>query len=151
MKKTFKLITLFTFLALLLVPTSLAHAQGPNPDGGRVIFGSNFTLESGDTFNGDLVVFGGNVTIEENASLHGNLVVIGGRIASSGETQGDVVVVGGQVSLEKSALVTGDLVTVGGQLQQSEGAVIEGDIVNNVAPNVVLPSGRIPANVPPRE
>ncbi len=148
-EKNIKLITLFTFLALLLVPTSFAQAQGPNPEGGRVIFGSNFTLASGDTFNGDLVVFGGNVTIEEDASLRGNLVVIGGTIKSSGETKGDVVVVGGQVNLEKSAVVTGDLVTVGGQLEQAEGAVIEGDIVNNVAPNVVLPDGRIPAEVPP--
>ena len=93
MKITFKFITLFVLLMLLLMPTGSAYAQGPNPGDGRVIFGSNFTLESGDTFDGDLVVFGGNVTIEEKATLNGNLVVIGGTIDSSGQTKGDVVVV----------------------------------------------------------
>ena len=69
MKKTFRVLTLFAFLTFLLLPTGTAQAQGPNPDGGRVIFGNNFTLESGDTYSGDLVVFGGNVTIEEEAEL----------------------------------------------------------------------------------
>ena len=62
-----KYIVLFLLLAMLLVPTSAAHAQGGSTDGGRVIFGSNFTLESGDDFHGDLVVFGGNVTVEQGA------------------------------------------------------------------------------------
>ena len=146
---TFKLFTLFFLLTLLLLPTGVASAQGPDPDGkGQVLFGSNFTLESGDTFDGDLVVFGGNVTIEEDAILNGNLVVFGGTIQSNGEMQGDVVVVGGQVSLEESALVAGDVVTIGGQLNRAEGAEIQGDIVNNVAPDIVFPNGRIPPTVP---
>lgn len=148
-QKTFKLLTLFILITLLLVPISSAYAQGPNPGGdGQVIFGNNFKLESGDTFNGDLVVFGGNVTIEEDANLNGNLVVIGGTIKSNGETKGDIVVVGGQVSLEKSALVTGNVVTIGSQLARAEGAKIQGDVVNNVAPDITLPNGRIPPTVP---
>ena len=150
MKKTlFKLFTFFVLITLLLIPASSAYAQGPNPgDGGRVIFGNNFTLEKGDTFNGDLVVFGGNVTIEEDANLNGNLVVIGGTIKSNGETKGDVVVVGGQVNLEEAARVTGDVVTIGSQLTQAEGAKIEGDVVNNVAPNITFPNARIPPTAP---
>ena len=149
MKKTFKLLPLFVLAALLLLPTRSVSAQGPNPgDGGQVIFGNNFTLESGDTFDGDLVVFGGNVVIEEDAIHNGNLVVIGGTIESNGETKGDVVVVGGQVSLDESAQVAGDVVTIGGQLQQAEGAQIEGEVVNNVAPNITFPSGRIPPTAP---
>ncbi len=84
MKKTFKLFTLFILLALLLMPTTSAYAQGPNPGGGgRVIFGSNYTVKSGETFDGDLVVFGGNVTIEEDANLNGaapNITLPNGRI-----------------------------------------------------------------------
>ena len=148
MKLTFKIFTLFILMTLLLIPASPAYAQGPHPGGGKVLFGQNYILESGDSFDGDLVVFGGNVTIEEDASLNGNLVVIGGTITSNGETKGDVVVVGGQISLAETALVTGDVVTVGGQLQQAEGAEIEGDVVNNVAPDIVLPSGRIPPTAP---
>jgi hypothetical protein len=146
---TRKLMIFFVLLAFLLMPTGAVHAQGPNPDGnGQVIFGSNYTVESGDTFRGDLVVFGGNVTIEENAELDGNLVVIGGTIQSNGETQGDVVVVGGQVSLEKAALVTGDVVTIGGQLNRAEGAEIQGEVVNNAAPHILFPDGRIPPTAP---
>ena len=149
MKKTFKLFSLLILLTLLFLPTGPAYAQGPNPGGsGQVIFGSNYIVESGETFEGDLVVFGGNVTIEEDATLDGNLVVIGGTIKSDGETSGDMVVVGGQIGLEETALVGGDVVTVGGQLEQADGATIEGEVINNIAPNIVLPNGRIPPTAP---
>jgi hypothetical protein len=144
MKITFKIFTLFILLGMLLMPASPAYAQGPNPGGGQVIFGSSYTVKTGDTFEGDLVVFGGNVIIEEDAILNGNLVVIGGTIKSNGETNGDVVAVGGQINLEKSAQVGGDVVTVGGQLAQAEGAEIAGEVINNAAPNIVLPTARIP-------
>src|SRR5574339_371660 len=145
----YRLFLSFFLLVLMLLPAGTAHAQGPNPDGnGQIIFGRNFTLASGDTFDGDLVVFGGNVTIEEDARLNGNLVVLGGTITSDGEMRGDVVVMGGQVNLEESARVTGDVVTIGGQLTQAEGAEIEGEVVNNVAPDIVFPNGRIPPTVP---
>jgi hypothetical protein len=138
-------------LALFLMPTSLVQAQGPNPDsGGRVIFGSNFTLESGDTFDGDLVVFGGNVTIEEDADLNGNLVVFGGTISSDGNLNGDVVVFGGQIALDENAVVAGDVVTIGGQLTKAEGAEIKGEVVKNVSPEIQIPDiGRIPPQVTP--
>lgn len=149
MKLTLKLLTLIVLTAALLLPAGPAHAQGPNPDGGgRVIFGSNFTLESGDSFDGDLVVFGGNVVVEEDATLNGDLVVIGGTIESNGKTTGSVVVVGGQVNLEKSAEIVGDVVTIGGQLTRAEGAQIGGDVVNNVAPNITFPNGRVPPTAP---
>jgi cytoskeletal protein CcmA (bactofilin family) len=149
MKITVKFITIFALLVLLLIPAGSVYAQGPNPGGGgRVIFGSNFTLEKGDTFDGDLVVFGGNVTIEEDATLNGDLVVIGGTITSNGQMEGDVVVVGGQVKLEESAVVARDVITIGGQLERAEGATIEGDVVNNIAPDFQIPNGRIPPQVP---
>jgi hypothetical protein len=58
------------------------------------------------------------------------------------------VVVGGQISLDEAALVTGDVVTIGGQLNRAEGAQIQGEVVNNVAPNITIPSGRIPPPEP---
>lgn len=149
MKLMYKILTLFALLTLFLVPTGAVHAQGPDPDGdGRVIFGSNFTLESGESFTGDLVVFGGNVTVEEDASLNGNLVVFGGTAKSNGDVNGDVVIIGGQVSLEEDAHVTGDVVTVGGQLQQADGARIDGDVVNNVEPDIQIPDGTLPPSIP---
>jgi hypothetical protein len=149
MKKTFKLLILLMLLPLLLMPTNSVQAQGPGPDeDGKVIFGSNYTLESGDTFDGDLVLLGGNVTIEEDAILNGDLVVMGGTITSSGEITGSIVVMGGQVSLEETARVAGDVVTIGGQVNQEEGAEIGGDVVNNVAPDFTFPIGKIPPTAP---
>ena len=143
----FKYLTLFLLLALLLVPTTAAHAQGASTDGGRVIFGSNFTLKSGDEFNGDLVVFGGNVTVEQGADLNGNLVVFGGTVSANGNVDGDVVVIGGQVRLEDEAMVSGDVVSIGGQVQKSEAATVQGEIVNNVSPEIQLPNGTISPSV----
>ena len=149
MKKMVRFLTLFALLALVFAPTASAHAQGPGPDsGGRVIFGSNFTLESGETFQGDLVVFGGNVTVEKDADLNGNLVVFGGTVTSNGKVSGDVVIVGGQVSLDEQAYITGDVVTVGGQLQKVEGARIDGEVVNNIQPDIQIPDGTLPPSVP---
>ncbi len=151
MKIKLRIITLISMLMLALVPTSTAFAQGPGPNEGKVIFGSNFTLESGESFNGDLVVFGGNVDIEEDADLNGSLVVFGGTVYSDGTMDGDVVVVGGQVSLDDHALVTGDVVTVGGQVELADGAVVEGEVVNNIQPEIDLPNGQLPAvPEPPR-
>lgn len=147
MKITHKLLTFLALLALFVLPAAPAYAQGTGTDGGRVIFGSNFTLESDDTFNGDLVVFGGNVTVEEDADLNGNLVVFGGTIASDGNVSGDVVIIGGQVKLEENAVVDGDLVTIGGQVDRAEGAEVNGEVVNNVAPEIDLPSGRVPPDI----
>jgi acetyltransferase-like isoleucine patch superfamily enzyme len=144
MKIITKFFTLLVLLALLAIPTNPAYALGTRTDGGRVIFGSNFTLAKDDTFNGDLVVFGGNVTVEEGAKLNGNIVVFGGTISSNGNVNGDVVAIGGQVKLDEKAVVGGDLVTIGGQAQQAEGAVVKGQVVNNVSPDVQLPNGRIP-------
>ncbi|MGB8982805.1 MAG: hypothetical protein WCC12_13085, partial [Anaerolineales bacterium] len=44
--------------------------------------------------------------------------------------------------------VAGDVVTIGGQLKQAEGARVEGEVVNNVAPNITLPTGRVPPTTP---
>jgi hypothetical protein len=135
-------------LALLFLPTGSVYAQGPGPGDGRVVFGSNVTLEGGDTFEGDLVVFGGNVTIEADAIMNGDLVVIGGRVENDGEVNGDVVNVGGQLILNETAFVSGNVVTVGGQLRREDGAQVEGDVVNNVFPQIDIPNGNIPPVIP---
>ncbi|HEY5729361.1 MAG TPA: hypothetical protein VIS72_04880 [Anaerolineales bacterium] len=147
MKTKFRTITFLLLLALLLLPTGSAYAQGPGPGSGRVIFGSNITIESGEPFDGDLVLFGGNVTVSEGAELNGDLVVIGGNIVSDGALNGDVVVVGGQIQLEETAVVAGDVVLVGGQIQKAVGAEIMGDLINNVAPQIDIPNGRVPPPV----
>ncbi len=145
MNKIFRSLTLLTLLFLLLAPASPVYAQSGGP--GKIIFGDNYTLKSGDKLNGDLVVFGGNVTVEKDANLNGNLVVFGGTISSNGNLNGDVVVFGGQIALAEKAVVTGNVVTIGGQVSQAEGAVIKGQVVKNVSPQI--PAGRIPPDVKP--
>jgi len=145
MNKIYRSLTLLVLLMLLLVPASPVYAQSGGP--GKVIFGDNFTLKSGDTLNGDLVVFGGNVTVEKNANLNGNLVVFGGQISSNGNLNGDVVVFGGQISLAEKAVVAGNVVTIGGQVNQAEGAKVKGEVVKNVSPQI--PSAKIPPDVNP--
>ena len=147
MNKMLKTLTLLFLLVLLIAPASPAYAQSGEP--GKIVFGDNYTLESGEELNGDLVVFGGNVTVEEDANLNGNLVVFGGTISSNGNLNGDVVVFGGQISLDENAVVAGDVVTIGGQLTQAEGAEIKGEVVKNVSPDIQIPSGRIPPDVTP--
>lgn len=148
MKIKHKTLTFLLLLALLFLPTGSVYAQGPGPGSGRVVFGSNITITSAEPFVGDLVLFGGNVTVEADAKLDGDLVVIGGNIVSEGLLDGDVVVVGGQIKLDAAAVVSGDVVLVGGQIQRAEGAKIEGDLVNNVAPQIDIPNGKVPPTVP---
>lgn len=147
MNKILRSLTLLVLLVLLLAPASPVYAQSGEP--GKIVFGDNFTLKSGEKLNGDLVVFGGNVTVEEDANLNGNLVVFGGTISSNGNLNGDVVVFGGQIALDENAVVAGDVVTIGGQLTQAEGAKIKGEVVKNVSPDIQIPSGRIPPDVTP--
>lgn len=152
MKMIYKLTTLLLLLILASLPTSAVHASGILLDG-RVIFGSNFTLESGQVMDGDLVVFGGNVIIETDAVIEGDLVVIGGNVTMNGIVEGSAVAIGGAVTLGEASLVEGDLVTMGGALTRAEGSQVEGDVVTNIpAPDIEIPNARIfepPALVTP--
>jgi hypothetical protein len=118
-------VTLLLLLSLLLFATP-AFAQGG--DGGQVVFGDNFTLESGETLEGDLVVFGGNVELEEESVVNGSVAVFGGNVEVAGEIRGDLAAIGGNIKLEDTAVVTGDLANIGGKISQDEGAVVRGNI-----------------------
>jgi len=111
----------------MLVPAVPAFAEGPND--GRVIFGGDFTLESGEELDGDLAVFGGNVVLEEGSLVDGDVAVIGGRARVAGKVDGDLVIFGGSVKLESTAVIEGDLVAFGGQIERAEGAIVRGEIV----------------------
>jgi hypothetical protein len=152
MKRTMKLIVILALLALLLIPASPALAKGPL-DGGPVIFGGDYKLNSGDTLNSDLVVFGGNVLIEEGGLVKGSIVVFGGTVTMNGTMEADLVLIGGTGSLGEKAVVGGDLVTVGGSISRAEGAVVKGETrteapIEIPAPNVPqVPNAPEPPNV----
>lgn len=144
-----KLTTIFLLLTILLLPTSSVYAQSPGGD--KLVFGQNYTLESGETIDGSLAVIGGNATIEEGATVNGdtaliggnleivgdtkgNVAIIGGNLTISGNIDGDIVVIGGQVLLSETAVVNGDIATMGGRVTKEPGAEVTGEIVNNAPP-----------------
>jgi hypothetical protein len=147
MKNTLKLMILMLTLALLLLPVSAVYARGASGGllDGRVIFGDNFTLESGDTLTGDLVVFGGNVTVEEDSTIQGDTVVIGGNVTLNGNVEGSLVSIGGSTRMGETSFVEGDLVTIGGSLSRDPGSEVGGDVVTNVpAPDIRIPDIQVP-------
>ncbi|MGA9347392.1 MAG: polymer-forming cytoskeletal protein [Anaerolineae bacterium] len=125
-----KKVLLACLLALLLAATATpVFADG---DGGRVVFGGSFTLESGEEVDGDLVIFGGSAVLEEDSLVHGNVVVMGGSARVAGEVNGDIVTFGGNVEVRTTAVVDGDLVTIGGNVEREEGAVVRGSEVEGL-------------------
>ena len=148
MKNILKLFTLILLLALVFLPTSAVSARGSSGGllDGRVIFGDNFTLASGDTLTGDLVVFGGNVEINEDATIQGDMVVIGGNVTLDGIVSGSTVIIGGSTTMSETAVVKEDLVTVGGSLIRDPGSEVAGEVVTNIpAPDIRIPEIQVPA------
>ena len=125
-----KKVLLACLLGLLLAVSAMpVFADG---DGGRIIFGDSFTLESGERMDGDLVVLGGSVVLETRSQVDANVVVMGGSASVAGAVEGDVVVFGGNVVLRSTAVVDGDLVTIGGNVQRAAGAVVRGNEVEGL-------------------
>jgi cytoskeletal protein CcmA (bactofilin family) len=151
-------------MGFLLIPTHSARAQGSS-DTGKVVFGENFTLDSGETLAGDLVVFGGNVKVEkdatvkgsvvvfggnidlaEDATIHGDTAMIGGNMDINGIVEGDIFILGGQISLNETAIVRGDISAMGGDIHRDPKAQVEGNVVENIpAPTIEIP--KVP-NIP---
>ena len=114
----------------IATPTAAPTAKPPvfaDGNGGRIIFGDSFTLESGEELDGDLVVLGGSVVLERRSRVDGNVVAMGGSAKVAGEVEGDLVTFGGNVVLQPTAVVDGDLVTIGGNVQREEGAIVRGN------------------------
>lgn len=163
MKMKTNLVRISMLLALLVLPTSNVLAQSPGGD--VLLFGQNYTLQSGDTLNGSLAVIGGNAMIEEDAIVNGDVALVGGNLTISGDVDGDValvggnmtisgtidgdiVIVGGQVLLTETAVVDGDIATIGGNIQREPGAEVSGNITNNAPPIINVPDVPNVPNVP---
>ena len=151
MKITNKLFTGLIILVLLLLPFQAVQAKGL-ADG--PIFGSSYTLKSGETLSQDLVVIGGSISIEKNATVTGAVVLIGGSLTLDGEVTKDVVVLGGAVRLGPNTHVHGNLVTYGGPVNRDAASRVDGDVVNNLsspsspmAPAPITPAAQPVTNV----
>jgi len=137
MKISGKLFVITLLAVLVLLPLQVARAKALD-DG--PIFGSNYTLKSGDTLSEDLIVFGGSVTIEKNATVNGSVILIGGSLTLDGEVSKDVVVMGGAVKLGAETHIHGKLVTYNAPVNRDQGAMIDSGIIDNptrpVSPNL---------------
>ncbi len=129
MKKIMMVIALLLTLCVI-VPAASVLADGPN--GGAVIFGEDFVLESGEVLKGDLIVFGGDVTLEKNSQVKGSVMATGGEAEIAGRVQGDVVVFGGDLELESTAFVGGDAAVFGGDLESEKGATVKGEMIEGL-------------------
>lgn len=144
MKKVLLAFLIATLLSVAVAPPAFAQ-EG---DEGRVIFGQDYTVESGQELEGDLVIFGGDLTVEaegridgdavvfggdvlvdEGGRVKGDLAAIGGRVTVAGEVDSDVVSVGGNIYFKPTARIGNDAVAVFGQVEQPEGAYVGGQVV----------------------
>lgn len=163
MKAKIIAVRVMLLLALAALPTSQVFAQSPGGD--IILFGQNYTLESGETLDGSLAVVGGNAAIEEGASVNGDVVLVGGNLTIagdidgdvalvggnltvSGNIDGDVVIVGGQLLLTETAVVDGDVAAIGGNVEKEPGAEITGNVTNNAPPMINVPDVPKVPNVP---
>ena len=128
MKKLFYSIPIVLVLLLVLPVTAFAAPL----DDGKVVLGSTYVLESGDTLEGDLVVLGGIAVLEEDSMVNGNVFVMGGSLEANGYIDGDLAVMGGNASLGRNAVVEGDVVTLGGNVNRGL-ATVEGDFMSEEA------------------
>jgi hypothetical protein len=128
-------------LAVLVFPSP---ARASIPD--RLIVGSNYTLESGESLDEDLMVIGGRVTLEVGSTLNGDILMVGGSLVASGKVNGDITVAGGLLEIGTSAVINGDISSAGANLQRDPDAIITGDITTEQeGPFIVTPSGtRLP-------
>ena len=125
MKKLLYSIPVVLVLLLALPVTAFAAPL----DDGKVVLGSHYVLESGETLDGDLVVLGGIAELKEDSMVYGNVFVMGGNLEADGYIEGDLAVMGGNVELGPNAVVEGDVVTLGGNVNRGL-AIIEGDFMS---------------------
>ncbi len=113
-------------IALVMPFAFVATAFANHCNTAQSVFGSSYTLASGQTLNSNLVIFGGNADINDGATVHCTIVVFGGNVDIAGTVDEDVVVMGGNVDLSSTAVVGGQIATMGGSTSRAEGAEVRG-------------------------
>ena len=83
----------------------------------------------------DKVRIGGNVVVEEGTEVK-DAVAVGGSVTVNGKVRDSAVAVGGSVILGPDAVIGKDVVSIGGAVEQAQGAIIHGDVVELNIPGV---------------
>lgn len=103
--------------------------EGETVESGVVIFGGNFEMKKGSTVEGEVVVFGGNIEID--GDVESDVLVMGGNVNIDGTVDGDITAVGGNIKIKDDAEVSGDIDTLGGNIDVDESANVGGEITRN--------------------
>jgi hypothetical protein len=147
MKNLFRLILIFIVaLAIMAFVPASANAQAQVGGDSPIIFGQNYTLNTGQTIK-NLVIFGGNAVIMQDATVTGNIAIFGGNLSISGTVQGGITSFGGNITISDSAVVVGTINAIGGNRFISPNAKV-GEITTNFSqvpfqiPNVFFPFGQ---------
>ncbi len=150
MKNLTKWLIFASLVVVLFALPARVNAQTPTgttistDNGGKVVFGSAYTLASGETLDGDLVIFGGSVTVEQGATVNGDIGIFGGTLSVSGHVTGSVNALGGSVNLNETAVVDGDVQTMGVVVNQLKGALVQGNVITEDPKNLNLPQIDVP-------
>jgi hypothetical protein len=109
--------------------SSASHAWHGDWDAGEqeVTILGDIEVPAGKVHDGDVVCVGGKVTI--GGTVTGDVVVIGGSLVQSGTVHGQVVGVGSTIELTQGASIDGELVNVLGSLDD-RGASVAGNRVS---------------------
>jgi uncharacterized membrane protein len=134
--KRFSILFILLITCLIVFPQPVSAQSLADDDPGHIVFGGEYTLESGETLEGDLVIFGGQVDLEEGSLVNGNIVLTGGTLDIHGEVNGDVTAVGGVITLHSTSIVNGNLDTVGSSLQRYEGSEVNGRISSDISGDI---------------
>ncbi len=154
MKTTYKIISIFTLLALMVL-TLVTPAQAfDGRSGDNVVIkadetieddvyvtANNFTLEG--TVKGDLVVFGTTITI--NGTVEGDLIAAGQSVTINGKVTDDARIAGAALKLGKTAIIGDDVIAGGASVEAENGSVVEGELV--VGAGQALLDGQVTGDV----
>ena len=138
MKTTFKFLSFFSLLALLLLTLATPAQAFDDRSGDNVVIkadevieddvyaGANkFTLDG--TIKGDLIVAGETIII--NGAVEGDLMAAGKTIVINGTVTDDARIAGAVLQIGDKAKIGDDLVSAGASLEAKDGSAVSGELV----------------------
>lgn len=126
-KSKITILSAVIFLIMLIFITTNVSASTFSGD--KMVIGSDYELDNGDTLEGDIVIFGNDTTLKKGSTVKGSIVLFGGDLRIDGTVNGDIAAFGGSVDLMSDAVVNGDFSSFGSDVERDKNAVITGDSI----------------------
>ncbi|MHC1772003.1 MAG: hypothetical protein AB9907_09750 [Flexilinea sp.] len=122
-----KLTIFLTIICLITLIFITASVSASSFSGDKVVFGSDYELNSGDTLDGDIVIFGSDTQLKKSSTVNGSIVLFGGNLQVEGTVNGDIAAFSGSVNLMSNAVINGNFSSFGTEVERDKNAVITGD------------------------